>query len=144
VHVGGTLSEIGVAERVLWSRRVAERPFVLLAQPTLFDPSRAPDGKHTAWGFRHVPNAWQGSTEEEQVVVDRIEAQIERFGPRFRERILARAVNTPHRLNQWNTSTLTLDGVYACSASRPPGGGVHGMVGYHAARAALRERFGVR
>jgi phytoene dehydrogenase-like protein len=107
-------------------------------------PPRAPDGKHTAWGFCHVPNAWQGSAEEEQVVVDRIEEQIERIAPRFRERILARAVNTPHRLDQWNTSTLALDGVYAFSASRPPGGGVHGMVGYHAARAALRERFGVR
>jgi phytoene dehydrogenase-like protein len=94
VHVGGTLSEIGVSERVPWSGRVAERPFGLLAQPTLFDPSRAPDGKHTAWGFCHVPNAWQGSAEEEQVVVDRIEAQIERFAPRFRERIFARAVNT--------------------------------------------------
>jgi phytoene dehydrogenase-like protein len=171
VHVGGTLSEIEVAEMAPWRGRVAERPFVLLAQPSILDPSRAPDGKHTAWGYCHVPNAWQGSAGEEQTIVDRMEAQIERFAPGFRERILARAVNTPQRLEHWNANlvggdvnggalsvkqllgparwtrkpwTLSEDGIYACSASRPPGGGVHGMVGYHAARAALRETFGVR
>jgi phytoene dehydrogenase-like protein len=171
VHVGGTLSEIDIAEAAPWRGRVAERPFVLLAQPSLFDPSRAPHGKHTAWGYCHVPNSWDGSPAEKQTIVDRMESQIERFAPGFRERILARAVNTPQSLEHWNANlvggdvnggalsveqllgparwtrrpwTLSADGVYACSASRPPGGGVHGMVGYHAARAVLRETFGVR
>jgi len=171
VHVGGTMTNIATAEEAPWRGQVAERPFVLLAQPSLFDSTRAPEGRHTAWGYCHVPNAWRGGATEEQMVVDRMEAQIERFAPGFRERILARAVTTPQRLEHWNANlvggdvnggalsveqllgparwtrrpwTLPLNGVYACSASRPPGGGVHGMVGYHAARAALKEQFGVR
>ena len=104
VHVGGSLADIASAEIAPWSNRVSERPFVLLAQPTLFDPSRAPAGQHTAWGYCHVPNGWRGGATEAQVIVDAMEAQIERFGPGFRERILARAVNTPQMLESWNAN----------------------------------------
>ncbi len=164
VHVGGSLDEIALAERLPWEGRVAERPFVLLAQPTLFDPSRAPAGKHVAWAYCHVPNGWKGDATEA------IEAQVERFAPGFRERILGRSVMGPVDLEGWNANlvggdvnggALTLwqtlgtwrsllhpwstpvKGLYVCSASRPPGGGVHGMVGYRAAREALRRSFGV-
>lgn len=164
VHVGGTLDDIARAERAPWEGRCAERPFLLLAQPTLFDPTRAPVGKHVAWGYCHVPNSWDGDATEA------IEGQVERFAPGFRERVLARSVLGPSDLESWNANLVggdvnggaltpgqtigplrsalhpwntPLDDVYACSASRPPGGGVHGMVGYHAARAALRHTFGV-
>lgn len=165
VHLGGTLEEIARAERAPWEGRVADRPFVLLAQPTLFDPTRAPEGKHVAWAYCHVPNGWVGDA------TDLVEAQVERFAPGFRERILARSVHGPAELEAWdanlvggdvNGGALTLsqtfgplrsalhpwstpvDGLYVCSASRPPGGGVHGMVGYHAAREALSRTFDVR
>lgn len=164
VHVGGTFEEIALAERAPWAGRVPERPFVLLAQPTLFDPTRAPAGKHVAWAYCHVPNGWDGDATEA------IEVQIERFAPGFKERILARSVMGPVALEAWNPNlvggdvnggALTLgqtlgswrsalhpwstpvEGLYVCSASRPPGGGVHGMVGYHAAREALRRTFGI-
>lgn len=165
VHIGGTLEEIARAERAPWEGRVGDRPFVLLAQPTLFDPARAPDGRHVAWAYCHVPNGWGGDA------TDLVEAQVERFAPGFRERILARSVHGPAALESWdanlvggdvNGGALTLsqtfgplrsalhpwstpaDGLYVCSASRPPGGGVHGMVGYRAAREALRRTFGIR
>ncbi len=165
VHVGGTLEEIAVSESGPWRGRLHTRPFVILAQPTLFDPSRAPAGRHTAWAYCHVPNGWKGDATE------MIEAQVERFAPGFRDRILARAVWSPERLEAWdgnlaggdvNGGALTFaqtlgptrwrlhgwrtpkDGLYIGSASTPPGGGVHGMAGYHAARAALRHTFGVR
>lgn len=165
VHVGGSLDEIALAERAPWEGRAPERPFVLLAQPTLFDPTRAPPGKHVAWGYCHVPNGWDGDATEA------IEAQIERFAPGFRERVLARSVLGPADLESWNANlvggdvnggALTLsrivgplrsalhpwstpvEGLYVCSASRPPGGGVHGMVGYRAAREALSRSFGIR
>lgn len=153
VHLGGTLSEIAA-----WEARFEGRPFVLLTQPSLFDASRAPAGKHTAWAYCHVPN---GSTAD---FSGAIEEQIERFAPGFRARILARSVLTPAALEQRNANLVggdisggamnlrqfflrptrtqyrtPLRGVYLCSSSTPPGGGVHGMCGYHAARLALAE-----
>ncbi len=153
VHLGGTMEEIVASERDFDS----SAPFVLLTQPSLFDPSRAPAGRHTAWAYCHVPN---GSP------VDRLEAierQIERFAPGFRDCILARYVSPPAELERWNpnlvggdlsggamtpgqlffrpTASLyrtPLSGLFLCGASTPPGGGVHGMAGWHAAQAALR------
>jgi phytoene dehydrogenase-like protein len=158
VHVGGTLEEISASERETWQGRIVERPFVLLAQQTLFDPSRAPAGKGTAWTYCHVP---RGSTAD---MLPRIEAQIERFAPGFRERVLARHVMTPADLERYNPNfdggdigagvsdlrqlvarpTLrwyrtSARGLYICSASTPPGVGVHGMCGYFAAMAALSD-----
>lgn len=163
VHVGGTLEEIAAAERAPWAGRVAERPFVILAQPSLADTSRAPQGKHTAWAYCHVPNGWDGDA------TDAIEAQVERFAPGFRDVILARCTHGPKELEAWDANLVGGDvnggaitiaqmfgpgrwslnpwgtpvkDLYVCSASTPPGGGVHGMAGYHAARAALRRTFG--
>ncbi|HEY7974381.1 MAG TPA: NAD(P)/FAD-dependent oxidoreductase, partial [Ktedonobacterales bacterium] len=158
VHVGGTLEEIAASERAVAHGQIPERPLVLVAQQSLFDPTRAPQGKHTLWAYCHVPN---GSTVD---MTARIEAQIERFAPGFRERVLARHVSGPADLERYNPNyvggdingglqdfaqlftrpTLSLDpyrtpvaGLYLCSASTPPGGGVHGMCGYWAARDAL-------
>jgi phytoene dehydrogenase-like protein len=160
VHLGGTLAEIAASERAPWQGRHAERPFVLLAQHSLFDPTRAPAGKHTAWAYCHVPN---GSTFD---MADRIEAQIERFAPGFRDLVAARSVMPPAELERHNRNLVGGDlnsgavtlwrllarpvlssspyrtparGVYLCSSSTPPGGGVHGMCGYLAARAALSD-----
>jgi phytoene dehydrogenase-like protein len=160
IHLGGSLDEISASEWGAWSGRPAERPFVILAQHSLFDPSRAPEGKHTAWAYSHVPNGWRGD------LTERVEAQIERFAPGFRELVLGRAVTTPadfeardrnlvggdlnggtmdlgqlltrpvRRLNPYRTP---LPGVYLCSSATPPGGGVHGMCGYSAALTALRD-----
>ncbi len=158
VHIGGTFDEIVRSERSAWSGPPAERPFVLLVQPTLFDPSRAPTGKHTAWAYCHVPH---GSTAD---MLPRIEAQIERFAPGFHELVLAHAVATPADLERrnanfvggdigsgvtdlrqlfarptWSTYSTPVRGLYLCSASTPPGVGVHGMCGYFAARRALAD-----
>lgn len=158
VHLGGTLEEIARAERDTWNGRVVERPFVLLTQPTLFDSSRAPEGRHTAWAYCHVPH---GSDVD---MLPCIERQIERFAPGFRERVLARAVMRPADIERHNGNLVGGDiaggvcdlrqffarptwrwystparGVYICSASTPPGVGVHGMCGYFAARRALEE-----
>jgi phytoene dehydrogenase-like protein len=160
VHLAGSAEEIAASERAPWEGRHAERPFVLLAQHSLFDPTRAPDGKHTVWAYCHVPN---GSTVD---MAERIEAQIERFAPGFRDRVLARNAMPPAELERRNANlvggdlnggaatlrqllarpTLNLSpyrtplrGVYLCSSSTPPGGGVHGMCGYLAARAALSD-----
>jgi phytoene dehydrogenase-like protein len=160
VHLGGTLDEIAASEREPWQGRHAERPFVLLAQHSLFDPSRAPAGKHTAWAYCHVPNGSQFD------MTERIEAQIERFAPGFRDLVVGRSVMGPARLQRRNRNLVGGDlnagavtlwrllarpvlslspyrtparGVYLCSASTPPGGGVHGMCGYLAARAALSD-----
>jgi phytoene dehydrogenase-like protein len=158
VHIGGTLGEIAAAERAPWTGARCERPFVLLAQPSLFDATRAPAGKHTAWAYCHVPHA---SSED---MTARIEAQVERFAPGFRARILARSVMRPADLERHNANLVGGDitggtqdlrqlflrptpslyrtpvrGLYLCSSSTPPGGGVHGMCGYHAARRALRD-----
>ena len=159
VHVGGTLAEIAASERAVWQGCDHDRPFVLVAQQSLFDPTRAPAGKHVAWAYCHVPN---GSTYD---MTERIERQIERFAPGFRDRILARSVMSPAMLERYNPNYIGGDinggvqdlwqlftrptfrlvpystpaqGLYICSSSTPPGGGVHGMCGYFAARAALR------
>jgi phytoene dehydrogenase-like protein len=158
VHLGGAFEEIAEAEQTVAQGREAERPFVLAAQPTLFDPARAPHGQHVLWAYCHVPN---GSAVD---MTERIEAQIERFAPGFRDCVLARHISPPALLESMdanliggdigggaftvrqflfrptlrNYSTGTPD-LYLCSASTPPGGGVHGMCGYHAARLALRR-----
>jgi phytoene dehydrogenase-like protein len=158
VHVGGTFEEIAAAEYAVAHGQEAERPFILAAQPTLFDPSRAPKAKHILWAYCHVPN---GSTVD---MTERIEAQIERFAPGFRDCILSRRASSPAALEAMDSNLIggdimngamnlrqlffrpTLRGystgtsnLYLCSASTPPGGGVHGMCGYHAARLALRQ-----
>jgi phytoene dehydrogenase-like protein len=162
VHLGGTFSEIAEAEALTARGRHPKAPFVLLAQPSLFDTSRAPAGAHTAWAYCHVPN---GSTVDR---TEAIERQVERFAPGFRDRILARhTFNTrqleAHNANyiggdinggvldlgqlftrpalRWSPYRTSLPGVYLCSSSTPPGGGVHGMCGYHAARQALHDVF---
>jgi phytoene dehydrogenase-like protein len=161
VHLGASAEEIGRSELDAWEGRAAERPYVLLAQPTLFDPSRAPDGRHTAWTYCHVPNRSRAD------MLPAIERQIERFAPGFRDRVLARSVmNTAdierHNANlvggdigagvtdlsqlftrpTWRTYSTPVRGLYLCSASTPPGVGVHGMCGYFAAKRALREVLG--
>jgi phytoene dehydrogenase-like protein len=158
VHIGGTLEEIAAAERAPWEGKMVERPFVLLAQPSLFDPTRAPAGKHTAWAYCHVPN---GSAEN---MTDRIESQIERFAPGFRARILARHTMGSAEMERRNANLVGGDinggaqnvgqlflrptasfyrtpvpNLFLCSSSTPPGGGVHGMCGWHAAKAALES-----
>lgn len=161
VHVGGTLPEIAASERAMWTGEHAERPYVLLAQQSLFDRSRAPDGKHTAWAYCHVPH---GSTVD---MSDRIIAQIERFAPGFRDCILAQHTRSAAAMEQYNPNYVGGDinggvqdllqlftrpawhfppyatsarGIYLCSSSTPPGGGVHGMCGYFAAQAVLHEQ----
>lgn len=160
IHLGGTMEEISASEKAAAHGRHAEHPLVIAAQPSLFDPSRAPEGKHTFWGYCHVPN---GSTED---MTGRIEAQIERFAPGFRDRIIGRSVLSPSALESGNANYIGGDingGVqdlrqlftrpaprldpyttpnrrlFFCSSSTPPGGGVHGMSGYHAARSVLRR-----
>jgi phytoene dehydrogenase-like protein len=148
VHLGGTLEEIAA-----WEAKFEGHPFVLITQPSLFDASRAPNGKHTAWGYCHVPN---GSTQD---MTNAIESQVERFAPGFRSRILARYTFSPAQLESRNANIIggdvgggamslrqtlirptpslyrtPLKGVYLCSSSTPPGGGVHGMCGYNAVR----------
>jgi len=160
VHLGGTMEEIVAARATEWTGRAAERPLVLLSQPTLFDPTRAPDGKHTAWGYCHLPN---GSTFD---MTERIEAQVERFAPGFRDRIIGRHTMGPADMERHNPNlvggdvsggevtlrqlffrpalrpvpyTTSAPDIFICSSSTPPGGGVHGMCGFHAARAVLRR-----
>ncbi len=165
VHVGGRLADIEEAEAEVARGGHPERPFVLVVQASRFDPTRAPAGKHTGWAYCHVPN---GSTVD---MSGRIEAQVERFAPGFRERILARSVRLPADLEHENPNYVGGDinvgiedvrqlftrpvarrdpystparGIYLCSSSTPPGGGVHGMCGVWAARSALRREFGQR
>jgi phytoene dehydrogenase-like protein len=160
VHLGGTFEEIAESERAPREGRHAERPYVLLTQPSLFDDSRAPAGKQTAWAYCHVPS---GSTED---MTERMEAQVERFAPGFRDLILARSAMGPADFERRNRNIVggdingglmdlrqlffrpvpklapyrtALRGVYLCSSSTPPGGGVHGMCGYSAALTALRD-----
>ena len=160
VHLGGTLDEIAESERAAWTTSPATRPFVILAQHTLFDESRAPAGRHTAWAYCHVPN---GSATD---MTAAIEAQIERFAPGFRELVLARRATSPAALEAENPNYVggdigggatgldqlffrpvrrlvpyrtPLRGVYLCSSATPPGVGVHGMCGLSAAQAALRD-----
>jgi len=159
VHIGGTLEEIVLSEDAMRNGRHAERPFVLLSQPTLFDPTRAPEGKHVAWAYCHVPN---GSDFD---MLPRLEAQIERFAPGFRDCVLGRRVFSPAALQAMDANLIGGDiggglvnlpqflfrptmrhyatsarDIYICSSSTPPGGGVHGMCGYNAAKLALQRR----
>ncbi len=158
VHLGGGFEEIAASEHAIDSGREAEHPFVLIAQPSLFDPARAPRGKHVLWAYCHIPN---GSTFD---MTSRLEAQIERFAPGFRDCVLARHFSPPATLEAMDANLIGGDveggamtlrqvllrptlrhyatstrNIYLCSASTPPGGGVHGMCGYHAAVQALRR-----
>lgn len=159
VHLGGRLEEIEASARDAWDGRDPERPFVLLAQPTLFDPTRAPDGRHVAWAYIHVPHG------SDRRFTEALERQVERFAPGFRDTILARATRTARELEAHNPNMVggdinggtnllrqmvfrpavrldpyrtPVDGLFLCSSATPPGGGVHGMCGHHAARSALR------
>jgi len=156
IHLGGTIEEIAASEEAMRHGHHAERPFVLLAQPTLFDPTRAPQDRHVAWAYCHVPNGC------ELDMLPRLEAQIERFAPGFRDCVLARRVFTPATLEGMDANLVGGDigggavdlrqflfrptrrhyatsdrNLYLCSSSTPPGGGVHGMCGYNAAKLSL-------
>jgi phytoene dehydrogenase-like protein len=164
VHIGNTLSEIAASEQLTWNGEHPEKPFILLTQQSLFDTTRAPEGKHTAWAYCHVPN---GSTVD---MTDIIEKQIERFAPGFRDRVLAKHTMNSVQIEEYNPNYVGGDiaggaldlsqlftrpalrwspyktsakGIYICSASTPPGGGVHGMCGYHAAKRALKDVFSI-
>ena len=162
VHLGSTLEEIALSERDAWNKRHNAHPYVLLVQQSTFDPTRAPAGKHTAWAYCHVPRySLHDMTEA-------IESQVERFAPGFRDTILGKHTMHTRQVNQYNPNyvggdinggaqtidqiftrpTLSLTpyrtatkGVYICSSSTPPGGGVHGMCGYHAAQTVLKDLF---
>jgi phytoene dehydrogenase-like protein len=156
VHIGSSLEEIERSERAAWNGRQNDKPFVLVTQPSLFDSTRAPEGRHTAWAYCHVP---QNSDFD---MTSRIESQVESVAPGFGETILARSVRGPAELQRHNANLVGGDisggannlmqlfvrptrrayatpnaGLYLCSSSTPPGGGVHGMCGYHAASRAL-------
>jgi phytoene dehydrogenase-like protein len=158
VHLGGTMDEICESERQPWRGKVSDRPYVLFTQASLFDSSRAPAGKHTAWGYCHVPNGFTGN------VTQAIENQVERFAPGFKDCIAARSVMGPAEMEQHNPNLIggdigggaaylsqmflrptaslyrtPLDGIFLCSSSTPPAQGVHGMCGYFAAEAALKR-----
>jgi len=158
IHLGGTLEEIARSEYAATHGAIAEKPFALVAQPSLFDPTRAPEGEHVAWMYCHVPHACTVD------MTSRIEAQVERFAPGFKDCVLARRVWSPAALEAQDANLIGGDigggelsmrqfffrpalgnyytgtrNLYLCSSSTPPGGGVHGMCGYHAARMALRR-----
>jgi phytoene dehydrogenase-like protein len=158
VHVGGSMKEIAASEAAMSQGKISDRPFVLVTQPTLFDTSRAPEGKHIAWAYCHVPNGSQADH------LENLEDQIERFAPGFRGCVLARRVFSPSELETmdanlvggdinggaidarqflfrptWRQYRTSAQDVYLCSSSTAPGGGVHGMCGYNAARMALRR-----
>jgi phytoene dehydrogenase-like protein len=162
VHIGGTMQEIDTSEQLTATGYHPDKPFVLLAQQSLFDKTRAPEGKHTAWAYCHVPN---GSFKD---MTEAIEKQVERFAPGFRERIIAKSAMNARQLENYNPNYIGGDinggiidlaqlftrpalrrspyrtsakGIYICSSSTPPGGGVHGMCGYHAAKRALKDVF---
>ena len=163
LHLGGTFQEIASSEQAAWKGEHHERPYVLVAQPSIFDETRAPNGKHTLWAYCHVPNG------SEKDMTDTIENQVERFAPGFKETIIAK--NTMHTqemqsynsnyiggdinggaqilkqlfgrpILKWDPYKIPSDGLYICSSSTPPGGGVHGMCGYHAAKSVLKNEFG--
>jgi phytoene dehydrogenase-like protein len=162
VHIGNSLEEIKTGEQEIWHGRHTEKPFVLLAQQSLFDAARAPIGKHTAWAYCHVPNG------SEKDMTTTIEKQVERFAPGFRDRIIGRHTMNTKQLESYNANYSGGDiiggaadltqlftrpalrfspyrssakGIYICSSSTPPGGGVHGMCGYHAAQRVLKDIF---
>lgn len=159
VHLGGPLEEVEASEEAVGRGEVHDRPFVLLSQPSAFDPSRAPDGRHVVWAYCHVPNGWTGDA------TDRMLRQVERFAPGFHDRIVAKHMLRPEDLEAYNANyvggdinggmmhwaqfftrpAVRLDPystpdprIFVCSASTPPGGGVHGLCGLHAAESALR------
>jgi phytoene dehydrogenase-like protein len=159
IHLGGTFEEVAASERAVAQGRVHDRPFVLVSEPTRHDPTRAPEGRHVAWAYCHVPNGWPGDATE------RILRQIERFAPGFRDRIIGQHVTRPADLEAYNANYVGGDingglqhwaqfftrpavrwdpystpnpRIFICSSSTPPGGGVHGLCGMHAARSALR------
>jgi len=165
VHLGGTAADVELAVRAAHRGRLAADPFILLVQPTVMDPSRAPEGRHVAWAYAHVPHASPVD------VTAAIEARIERAAPGFRDTILGRAVRTAPQMEahdanfvggdinaglqdlrgviarpvlRWDPYATPVKGLYLCSSATPPGGGVHGMAGHLAARSALRREFGVR
>jgi phytoene dehydrogenase-like protein len=165
VHIGNTIEEIALSEKLTWKGQHSEKPYVLLAQQSLFDDTRAPEGKHTAWAYCHVPN---GSTKDMTAV---IEQQVERFAPGFKDLILGRHTMNTSEVEAYNPNYIGGDinggvidlaqlftrpalrsspyrtsakGLYICSSSTPPGGGVHGMCGYHAARQALNDIFSIK
>ena len=165
IHIGNTIEDIAAGEMEIWKGKHAEKPFVLLAQQSLFDASRAPEGKHTGWAYCHVPN---GSDKDMTGI---IEQQIERFAPGFKDCILAKHQMNSEAIQDYNANYIGGDinggaqlitqlftrpalrlspyktsakGIYICSSSTPPGGGVHGMSGYHAARKALNDVFTIR
>src|SRR5690606_3710483 len=162
VHLGGTFEEVAAGERAVWRGTCPDKPFVLFAQQSVFDDTRAPDGKHTGWAYCHVPN---GSSRD---MTEAITAQVERFAPGFRDTILATHTFDTVSMESYNPNYIGGDinggvvniaqlfnrpalrfspyrtaarGIYLCSASTPPGGGVHGMGGYHAATQALKDLF---
>ncbi|MBS1522527.1 MAG: NAD(P)/FAD-dependent oxidoreductase [Bacteroidetes bacterium] len=164
VHLGNTFAEIASSEKSSWNGRISEKPFVLMSQQSLFDNSRAPEGKHTGWAYCHVP---AGSTVD---MTEAIERQVERFAPGFRDRILAKHIMNSAQVEEYNPNYIGGDinggafdlgqlftrpalrwspyrtsakGLYICSSSTPPGGGVHGMCGYHAAKRALKDVFNI-
>jgi phytoene dehydrogenase-like protein len=164
IHIGNTFEEIADAEQQIWHGKHPEKPFVLLAQPSIFDPTRAPQDKHTAWAYCHVPSG----SEKDMTAI--IENQVERFAPGFKDTILARHTMNTTQMEDYNPNYIGGDinggvidlgqlftrpvlrlspyktsakGIYICSSSTPPGGGVHGMCGYHAARKALKDVFGI-
>lgn len=164
VHLGGSLEEMRVSERAIWEGKISERPYVLLVQQSLFDGSRAPEGRHTAWAYCHTPHGW------DEDVSGLIEARIEQFAPGFREVVLAKSVRTAVQMEaynpnyvggdinggvqnlrqfftrpvvQWNPYRVPGDfgaaKAYLCSSSTPPGGGVHGMCGFYAAETVIKD-----
>ena len=161
VHVGGTFAEVAHSEAEVTAGRIPEKPFVLVAQQSLFDIDRAPkEGQHTLWGYCHVPHA------SDVDMTDRIEAQIERFAPGFKDLIIERHVTGPSAMEsynpnyiggdinggmqnfrqffarpvlRWDPYSTPNDRLFICSSSTPPGGGVHGMCGYNAAQVAMRR-----
>lgn len=162
IHLGNTLEEIAEGERMTSEGKPSQKPYVLLSQPSVFDKSRAPKGKHTAWAYCHVPN---GSKED---MTAAIENQVERFAPGFKDVIIARNTMNTEQMEAYNPNYIGGDinggvqdvfqlytrpvlslspyrtsdaGIYLCSSSTPPGGGVHGMCGYHAAKTALKDIF---
>lgn len=165
VHLGGTLEDISAILQGVVRGRAPERPYLIVTQPTAWDPSRAPQGKHVAWAYAHVPNGWDGD------LTNAIDAQIERYAPGFRDLVISRASISPLELEAGNANYVGGDiacgafagkqtvfrpvlsnypystpnrSIYLCSSATPPGPGVHGMCGYHAARSALRRVFGKR
>lgn len=164
LHLGGTFHEIAASEEAIWNGEHHEKPYVLVSQPSIFDNTRAPEDKHTLWAYCHVPNG----SEEDMTKI--IEDQIERYAPGFRDTIISKHTMNANALQsynanyvggdinggaqivkqlfgrpvlKWDPYKIPVEGLYICSSSTPPGGGVHGMSGYHAAQSVLKNEFGI-